>query len=208
MGLPLKDQLHKASFGLPLPLHAAERANAWSCCCCPEGRLQIETDIAHDPDFRILRGPRNVRCGWTPTAVACWRAANDLVLLYARICMTCCVRVQPVRAAPAAVAVPADRGAAAAALQTILGIAVKLSDVGADPSATMPASTATVVDVPVAASGDVSEGAGSRAIRNALTRTRLVGSQALAGLCAAFQRGVGVSGVDQAFVDFWLDRCV
>lgn len=118
-----------------------------------------------------------------------------------------CVPLQPVRAASAAVAVPEDRAAAAAALQTILGIAVKLSDVGADPSAAMPASTATVVDVPLAANGDISEGSGSRAIRNALTRTRMVGSQALAGLCAAFQRGLGVSGVDQAFVDFWLDRC-
>lgn len=102
---------------------------------------------------------------------------------------------------------PPDRGAAAAALQTILGISVKFSDIGADPAAPMPASTASVVDVPVSAGGDVSGDSGNRAIRSALTRLRMAGSQALSGLCAAFQRAQGVTGVDPEFVSFWLDRC-
>lgn len=115
--------------------------------------------------------------------------------------------LQPVRAVSAAVKLPEDRQAAAAAVQTILGIKVKFTDVGSDPSAPVATSSATVVDIPVGRGGDVTGDAATRAIRNALTRTRLVGTQALAGMCAAFQRASGVAGADQAFLTFWQDRC-
>eukprot|EP00892_Ulva_mutabilis_P008582 jgi/Ulvmu1/6096/UM027_0074.1 len=113
----------------------------------------------------------------------------------------------PMRTPSATVKVPADRPAAAAALHAILGIEVKFSDSGAD--AVAPVATtapASAVDVQVGPGGELSDAAGSLALRSALTRTRTAGSKALAGLCAAFQRAQGVSSTDQAFVEFWKDR--